>query len=116
MLLPTVVKMKFKDTKRRLAVGRKVNAVYKTWRGTPNELRKLRKPRLRLREADQCCTGWLSSQPNRQRYLVMGKKEGNRLIPTFIHPWKKSNEVSLSRKNSSQYIYNLVSATLLPKT
>jgi len=87
-----VVKMKFKDTKRRLAVGRKVNAVYKTWRGTPNELRKLRKPRLRLREADQCCTGWLSSQPNRQRYLVMGKKEGNRLIPTFIHPWKKSNE------------------------
>ena len=89
-----VVKMKFKEMKRRTAVGRKVNAVYKTWRGTAGELRKLRKPRLRVRDADECCSGWLDSQPNRQRYLVMGKKEGNRLVPTFIHPWKKSNEVS----------------------
>jgi len=92
-----VVKMKFKEMKRRTAVGRKVNAVYKTWRGTPQELRKLRKPRLRLRESDDCCSGWLSSQPGRQRYLVMGKRErgtngSNRLVPTFIHPWKKSNE------------------------
>lgn len=87
-----VVKMKFKEMKRRTAVGRKVNAVYKTWRGTAGELRKLRKPRLRVRDADECCSGWLDSQPNRQRYLVMGKKEGNRLVPTFIHPWKKSNE------------------------
>ena len=39
-----VVKMKFKEMKRRTAVGRKVNAVYKTWRGTAGELRKLRKP------------------------------------------------------------------------
>jgi len=92
-----VVKMKFKEMRRRTAVGRKVNAVYKTWRGTPQELRKLRKPRLRLRESDDCCSGWLSSQPGRQRYLVMGKRErgtngSNRLVPTFIHPWKKSNE------------------------
>ena len=57
--------MKFKEMKKRTAIGRKVNAVYKTWRGTPGELRKLRKPRLRLSADDDCCSGWLSSQPNR---------------------------------------------------
>ena len=43
-----VVKMKFKRIRRLSLKGNKVNTVYKTWRGTPLELRKLRRPQLSL--------------------------------------------------------------------
>lgn len=64
--------------------------MYKTWRGTPLELRKLRKPTLNLDLASECCSEWLHDQPKKQRYLVMGKKQGDDLIATFILPWTKS--------------------------
>ena len=44
-IMVSVVKMKFRRVKKRTLVGNKVNTVFKTWRGTPSELRKLRKPK-----------------------------------------------------------------------
>ena len=51
--------MKFRQARKRSLWGRKVNTVYKTWRGTPSELRKLRKPKLRLDSSDSCCSEWI---------------------------------------------------------
>ena len=86
----SVVKMKFKRIRRLSLKGNKVNTVFKTWRGTPIELRKLRRPHLSLDDASECCSGWLRGQPKKQRYLVMGLKKGDDLVPTFIIPWVKS--------------------------
>ena len=55
----SVVKMKFRQARKRSLWGRKVNTVYKTWRGTPSELKKLRKPKLRLESSDDCCSEWI---------------------------------------------------------
>ena len=85
----SVVKMKFKAFKRRSLVGRKVNTVYKTWRGTPSEMRKLRKPKLQLTNSDECCSQWIRDQPKKTRFLVMGKNQNNSLVPTFIVPWSR---------------------------
>lgn len=81
--------MKFKQAKKRRLNGRKVNTVYKTWRGTPTELRKLRKPKLRLEAADECCSDWIVKQSKKQRFLVMGRNVNNSLVPTFIVPWSR---------------------------
>lgn len=93
----SVVKMKMKRVKSQSLVGRKVNTVFKTWRGTPSELRKLRKPTLRLDGGAECCTDWVKEQPKQQRYLVMGKKkevsgddDKEGLVATFILPWSRS--------------------------
>ena len=86
--------MKFRGTRRRSLYGRKVNTVYKTWRGTPSELRKLRKPKLRLEIDEECCSNWIRNQPRKQRFLVMGKNKDNALVPTFILPWSR-NKVSI---------------------
>jgi len=85
-----VVKMKFKRIRRQSLKGNKVNTVFKTWRGTPLELRKLRRPQLSLERDSECCSDWLRDQPKKQRYLVMGVKDGDDLVPTFILPWVKS--------------------------
>ena len=89
----SVVKMKFKRIRRLSLKGNKVNTVFKTWRGTPLELRKLRRPHLSLDDASECCSDWLQDQPNKQRYLVMGLKKGDELVPTFILPWVKSKVI-----------------------
>ena len=60
MIVP-VVKMKFRQARKRSLWGRKVNTVYKTWRGTPSELKKLRKPKLRLESSDNCCSEWIGT-------------------------------------------------------
>ena len=86
--------MKFKRIRRQSLKGNKVNTVFKTWRGTPLELRKLRRPQLSLERESECCSDWLRDQPKKQRYLVMGVKRGEDLVPTFILPWIKS-KVSL---------------------
>ena len=82
--------MKFKRIRRRSLKGTKVNTVFKTWRGTPLEMRKLRRPHLSLDEESECCSDWLRDQPAKQRYLVMGYRKGEQLIPTLILPWVKS--------------------------
>ena len=87
--------MKFKRIRRQSLKGNKVNTVFKTWRGTPLELRKLRRPQLSLERESECCSDWLRDQPKKQRYLVMGVKRGEDLVPTFILPWIKS-KVSLN--------------------
>ena len=89
ILAISVVKMKFKAVKRRSLRGRKVNTVYKTWRGTTSELRKLRKPRLELNESDLCCSQWIKSHSKKQKFLVMGRNKENSLVPTFIVPWSR---------------------------
>ncbi|QQP39127.1 Secreted frizzledrelated protein 01-05-2020, partial [Caligus rogercresseyi] len=66
-----------------------VKNVYKTWRGTPKELKKLRKPRLTLRPEDACCSGWIKDRRKRQSYLLMGSKDGDDLVPSLIIPWTK---------------------------
>ena len=89
--------MKFRRVRPRRLHGRNVNTVFKTWMGTTEELKKLRKPRLTLQDADGCCSQWISDQPKQQRYLVMGKKgENNDLTATFLLPWSKS-KVCVSR-------------------
>jgi len=102
-----VVKMKFRQARKRSLWGRKVNTVYKTWRGTPSELKKLRKPKLRLESSDDCCSEWIETQSKKQRYLVMGKKistsNGNvKLVPSFIHPWNRSKEMKKARRMFKQ--------------
>merc|ERR1719394_1815517 len=57
-----VVKMKFKEARKRSLWGRKVNTVYKTWRGTSSELKKLRKPKFRLEAPDACCSDWIENE------------------------------------------------------
>ena len=57
----TVVKMKFRQARKRSLWGRKVNTVYKTWRGTSFELKKLRKPKFRLESSDACCSDWIGN-------------------------------------------------------
>lgn len=91
-----MVKVKFKAVKKRSLKGRKVNTVYKTWRGTPSELRQLRKPRLQLDAGDECCSDWIKDHSKKQRFLVMGKKQDNNLVPTFILPWSR-DKVSLEK-------------------
>ena len=59
----SVVKMKFRQVRKRSLWGRKVNTVYKTWVGTSSELKKLRKPKLRLQSSDDCCSGWIGNRP-----------------------------------------------------
>jgi hypothetical protein len=58
----SVVKMKFRQARKRSLWGRKVNTVYKTWRGTPSELKKLRKPKLRLEQSENCCSEWIGNK------------------------------------------------------
>ena len=89
-----VMKMKFRRAKKRVLYGRKVKTVFKTWRGTPDELRRLRKPKLKLRTSDECCSEWLQSRPGDEKYMVMGRREGRDLVATFILPWTR-DEVSL---------------------
>ncbi len=89
-----VVKMKLRrvNAKRTRLLGRSVDSVFKTWRGTPAELRQLRKPKLQLLAQDACCAESLAAHDNsRQRYLVMGKKnDDGSLVAKFIMPWSKS--------------------------
>ena len=56
-----VVKMKMrKSSAARGVVGRKVNSVFKTWRGTPAEMRRLRKPKMKWPDPEAgCCADWL---------------------------------------------------------
>ena len=82
--------MKFKRVKRKTLIGRNVNTVFKTWRGTPSELRQLRKPKLKLETSDGCCSNWLKARPKKERYLVMGKKNENGLVATFLLPWARN--------------------------
>ena len=84
-----VVKMKFRDVRRRNIYGKKVNTVFKTWRGTPSELRRLRRPSLKLEADEECCGRWARGQPRRQKYLVMGKNKDGSLVPTLILPWTR---------------------------
>ena len=54
--------MKFRQARKRSLWGRKVNTVYKTWRGTSFELKKLRKPKFRLEDPDACCSDWIGNK------------------------------------------------------
>ena len=54
--------MKFRQARKRSLWGRKVNTVYKTWRGTSFELKKLRKPKFRLEAPDACCSDWIGNK------------------------------------------------------
>ncbi len=81
--------MKFRRARGRNLLGRKVNPVFKTWLGTPGELRRLRKPRLTLAPEDECCSDWISRN-NNGRFLVMGKRQGQELVANFLLPWTKS--------------------------
>ena len=88
--------MKFRRIKQRVLSGRKVNSVFKAFPGTEEEMKKLRKPKLKLSDGDECCSERLRDLPKDKRFMVMGKKRGNDLVATFILPWTKSS-VSLSR-------------------
>ncbi len=90
--LIAAVKMKIKRVKPGGQLqGRKVSSVFKTWRGTPEEMRRLRKPRMRLESGAECCADWVREQPKQQRYLVMGKKTGSGgLVANFVLPWSRS--------------------------
>ena len=91
--------MKFRRVRKDTLYGRKVNTVYKTWKGTPQEMRKLRKPKLLLEPQDECCSGYVQDQPKQQqRYLVMGKKQGDNLVTTFILPWSRNKVRNNIRK------------------
>ena len=94
--------MKFRRVKRASLSGRKVNTVFKTWRGTPQELKKLRKPKLTLASDDACCSDWLKSRPRDTRYMVMGKRGGGNgdgeMTATFILPWTKSDAIRRARR------------------
>lgn len=92
------VKVKFKLIKKRSLHGRRVNTVYKTWRGTPADLRKLRKPQLELDPSDECCSQWIKSHSKKTRFLVMGKNLDNSLVPTFIVPWSRDKEMKRARR------------------
>lgn len=81
--------MKLREVEGRTLRGRKVNTVFKTWRGTPEELNALRKPTFVLDEPDECCSTRIDRSLD-QRFLVMGRKVGANLVPTMILPWKKS--------------------------
>ncbi|XP_040568733.1 secreted frizzled-related protein 5 [Lepeophtheirus salmonis] len=97
-----VMKIKFKKVKHRLLTGRKVKNVYKTWRGTPGELRKLRKPKLKLRPEDSCCSVWVKARRKRQNYLLMGSKVGEELVPSLILPWTKDRVLKRARRAFKQ--------------
>jgi len=82
-------------------IGRKVNSVFKAWRGTPNELRALRRPRLALPRGADCCAAALTAtrEAKKRRYLVMGRRESDgRLTATFILPWTKDKELKRARR------------------
>ena len=78
--------------------SREVKSVFKTWLGTPAELRKLRKPKLSLPDSESCCLEWLKREGGRSRsarYLVMGKKgEDGEMETTYIVPWTKNKVMS----------------------
>jgi len=99
-----VVKMKFKSVKRRSLRGRKVKStgVFKTWPSKEGDFRKLRKPRLQLEADHQCCSGWIRDLPKKQKFLVMGKKVDNSLVPTFIVPWSRDKEMKRARRMFKQ--------------
>ncbi|XP_059078724.1 secreted frizzled-related protein 2-like [Tigriopus californicus] len=82
-----VIKMKTKRMKRNLVLGKRVKHVYKTWRGTPEEMKLLRKPVLKLPSSDDCCQKKIDKN---KIYLVMGNYRNNSLVVSYIHRWSKS--------------------------
>ena len=98
--------MKFKSVKRRSLRGRKVKStgVFKTWPSKEGDFRKLRKPRLQLEADHQCCSGWIRDLPKKQKFLVMGKKVDNSLVPTFIVPWSRDKVSFILYMSFSRYM------------
>lgn len=82
-----VIKMKTKRMKPNIVLGKRVKHVYKTWRGTPEEMKLLRKPVLKLPSADGCCQKKIEKN---KTYLVMGNYRNDSLVVSYIHRWSKS--------------------------
>ncbi|KAK7012569.1 hypothetical protein SK128_020843 [Halocaridina rubra] len=87
-----VVKTRIKRLRRSELVCRKAN-IYKAG-PSEEERRALKRPKFSLLYEAGCC----SMNPSRQRYLIMGRKHGNDIIPTLIMPFKKSKPLRQAMK------------------
>jgi len=95
-----VVKVRISKVKPRKLVGRKAQ-VFRAWKGTKDEMRKLRNPKFSLPSDEQCCVQ--RTRDNKKgKFLVMGNKpdskRGSGLSVNFIMPWTKSKEIKRARR------------------
>lgn len=94
-----VVKVRIRKVKPRKLVGKKAR-VYRAWKGTKEEMKKLRNPKIGLTDQEKCCADRAKSHEG-DKFLVMGKKPkrgSGDLVPTFIIPWTKSKEIRRARR------------------
>jgi len=93
-----VVKVRIRKVKPRKLVGKKAR-VYRAWKGTKEEMKKLRNPKIGLTDQEKCCAD-RAKEHEGDKFLVMGKKPrtGGDLVPTFIIPWTKSKEIRRARR------------------
>ncbi|XP_064088170.1 secreted frizzled-related protein 5-like isoform X1 [Macrobrachium nipponense] len=107
-----VVKTRIKRMQRSKLICRKAK-IYKS--GTSEEERRaLKRPKFSLTMEADCC----EISPSRVRYLIMGRKHGDELIPTFIMPFKKSKPLRQAMKTFKRGLNcsdpNLITRNLEP--
>jgi len=93
-----VVKVRIRKVKPRKLVGKKAR-VYRAWKGTRQEMKALRNPKIKLADDELCCSERAKEREG-GKFLVMGRKprDGGDLVPTFIIPWTKSKEIRRARR------------------
>ncbi|XP_068218200.1 secreted frizzled-related protein 5-like isoform X2 [Palaemon carinicauda] len=107
-----VVKTRIKRTQRSKLICRKAK-IYKS-SSSEEERRALRRPRFSLTMEADCC----EISPSSVRYLIMGRKHRDQLIPTFIMPFKKSKPLRQAMKTFKRGLNcsdpNLITRNLEP--
>ncbi|XP_066974304.1 uncharacterized protein [Macrobrachium rosenbergii] len=107
-----VVKTRIKRMQRSKLICRKAK-IYKSG-NSEEERRALKRPKFSLTMEADCC----EISPSRVRYLIMGRKHGDELIPTFVMPFKKSKPLRQAMKTFKRGLNcsdpNLITRNLEP--
>ncbi|XP_071521307.1 secreted frizzled-related protein 5-like isoform X2 [Panulirus ornatus] len=87
-----VVKTRVKSQRKSRLLVKKPR-VYKS-RAMEDDRRAMRRLRFSLTEEANCC----SIAPSRKPFLIMGRRQGTAIIPTFVMPYKKSKPLRQALK------------------